>query len=392
MNPTRRGLLLGSAAMFSLGGASLSVRAAESDNRFVLVFLRGAMDGLNVVEPYGDPNLKVWRPNLVLPEPGQPKGLADLGGFWGLHPSLKSMHALFAANELLPIQCVAGPDRSRSHFQGQDMMEIGADTRMTSGWLNRIAALLPANPNCDTAFTMGSTSPLVLHGPTPTTTWDPFHPRPRVSAGFYDNIVAMHANDPLIGAELADGLRERHYIDRVLSSTSYDGISPGFPRLARAAARMLAAPDGPRLAELELGGWDTHFAQAPLLGDTLKILDDGIAVLRAGLGDVWSKTAILVLTEFGRTVRVNGANGTDHGTGTAAFLAGGAIAGGRVVVDWPGLKQNQLFEDRDLQPTLDIRAVAKGVLGPHFGLSADKLATVFPGSDRIAPKAGLLKA
>jgi uncharacterized protein (DUF1501 family) len=393
MHPSRRGFLVGSAAAVALGGASLRVAAgaAETDSRFVLVFLRGAMDGLDVVAPYGDSNLRLWRPNLVLPEPGRPEGLADLGGFWGLHPSLKAMHALYAANDLLAIQAVAGPDRSRSHFQGQDMMEIGAETRMTSGWLNRIAGLLPAPPSCDVAFTMGSMPPLILHGSTPTTIWDPFHPRPRVSAGFYDTIVAMHAGDAETGAEVADGLRERHYIDAVLSGTSYDGVAVGFPRLARAAARLLAAPNGPRLAELELGGWDTHSGQRIRLAEALQVLDDGIAVLRADLAGVWSKTAILVVTEFGRTVRVNGANGTDHGTGTVAFVAGGAVAGGRVLADWPGLGAGQLFEDRDLQPTLDIRAVAKGVLGPHFGISAEGLATVFPDSDRVAAKAGLLK-
>jgi uncharacterized protein (DUF1501 family) len=391
MQTSRRGFLLGSAAALSFGGASLQVRAAETDSRFVLIFLRGAMDGLNVVVPYGDANLKTWRPSLVLADPGRPNGLADLGGFWGLHPSLRTMHALYAANDLLPIQGVAGPNRSRSHFEAQDMMEIGAETRLTTGWLNRIAALLPANPNCDAAITVGTMPPLILHGPTPTTTWDPFHVRPPVSGGFYDNIVAMHANDPLTGVELADGLRGRHYIDRVLAGTSYDGISSGFPRLARTAARLLAAPDGPRLAELDLDGWDTHTAQQPRLAESLQKLDEGIAVLRSGLADVWSKTAILVLTEFGRTVRVNGSGGTDHGTGTAAFLMGGAVAGGQVLADWPGLAQRQLFEDRDLQPTLDIRAVAKGLLGPHLGLTAANLATVFPDSDSVTPKTGLLR-
>jgi uncharacterized protein (DUF1501 family) len=390
MRPSRRGFLLGSATSLTLGGTSLQVRAAATDRRFVLIFLRGAMDGLDVVAPYGDANLRTWRQSLVLPEPGQPSGLADLGGFWGLHPSLRTMHALYKANELLPIQAVAGPNRSRSHFEAQDMMEIGAATRMTSGWLNRISALLPENPNCDVAFSVGSMAPLILHGPTPATTWDPFHARPKVSVGFYDNIVAMHANDARSGPEVADGLRERRYIDRVAAGTSYEGISPGFPRLARAAAAMLSAPDGPRLAELELDGWDTHTAQKPRLAESLGRLDEGIAVLRAGLAEVWAKTAILVVTEFGRTVRVNGTSGTDHGTGTVAFLMGGGVAGGRVLADWPGLARGQLFEDRDLQPTLDIRAVTKGLLGPHFGLSAADLATVFPDSEHVAPKAGLI--
>ena len=392
MHPSRRGFLAGSAATLSFGGPSLRVRAAETDSRFVLIILRGAMDGLNVVVPYGDPNLAVWRPGLALPEPGQPNGLSDLGDFWGLHPSLKASHLLYKANDLLPIHCVTGPNRSRSHFEAQDMLEIGGEHRMTSGWLNRIAALLPPAATCDIAFTMASTAPLILHGPTPAITWDPFHSRPRTSPAFYDAIVAMHANDPQTGAEIADGLKERRYIDKVLAGTSYEGITPGFPRLARAAAKLLVAPDGPRLAELELDGWDTHFGQPRRLAGALQTLDEGIALLRADLAPIWARTVILVVTEFGRTVRANGTGGTDHGTGTAAFLMGGSVAGGRVLVDWPGLRQDQLFENRDLQPTLDLRAVTKGVLGPHFGLSAVNLATVLPDSGRIAPKAGLLKA
>nr|WP_294517320.1 DUF1501 domain-containing protein [uncultured Rhodopila sp.] len=391
MHPSRRSFLAGSAATLSFGGSTLKLRAAETDSRFVLILLRGAMDGLNVVVPYGDANLKTWRPGLVLPEPGQPNGLSDLGGFWGLHPSLKAAYLLYSANDLLPIQCVAGPNRSRSHFEAQDMLEIGAEHRMTSGWLNRIAGALPPNPNCDAAFTMNAMTPLILHGPAPTITWDPFHARARTSPGFYDSIVAMHADDPLTGAEIADGLKERRYIDRVLSGISYDGLSPGFPRLARAAARLLAAPDGPRLAELDLDGWDTHSDQAPRLAESLRKLDEGIGVLRADLAAVWPKTVILIVTEFGRTVRQNGTTGTDHGTGTAALLMGGGVAGGRVLVDWPGLRQDQLFEDRDLQPTLDIRAVTKGLLGPHFGLSVGELATVFPDSESITPKPGLLR-
>jgi uncharacterized protein (DUF1501 family) len=392
MQTSRRGFLAGSAAALAMGGVSLQVHAAGTDSRFVLIFLRGAMDGLSVVVPYGDGNLRSWRPALVPPEPNQEKGLADLGGFWGLHPSLTTMHALYTAGDLAPVHCVAVPNRSRSHFEAQDMLEIGADHRLTTGWLNRISGLMPAPANCDLAFNMGVTPPLIMHGDTPTTTWDPFHVRPHVSPSFYDNIVKMHALDPLTGKPLADGLRERHYVDKVLAGTSYDGIRPGFPRMARAAAKLLAAPDGPRLAELEIGGWDTHVAQMPRLAEALAELDAGMAVLRAGLADVWPRTVVLVVTEFGRTVRINGTNGTDHGTGTAAFVAGGAVAGGRVVADWPGLGAGQLYEDRDLQPTLDIRALSKGLLGSHFGLSNADLLRVFPDSEQVAPKLGLLRA
>ena len=389
MRPTRRGLLLGAAA--SMAGSLVAIRAAETDSRFVLIFLRGAMDGLNVVVPYGDRNLAALRPALMLPEPNGSDGLLDLGGFWGLHPILKTVHTLYVANDLLAIQCVAGPNRSRSHFEAQDMMESGAEQRMTSGWLNRIAALLPPPPSCDAAVTMAGRLPLVLHGPTPATPWNPFHNRPSASAGFYENLAAMHASDPVVGAELISGLRERAYVDRVMAGLSYDSVSPGFPRLARATARLLAAPDGPRLAELDLDGWDTHAGQPRRLRESLKRLDEGIAELRAGLASVWNRTAILVMTEFGRTVRANGDTGTDHGTATAAFVMGGAVSGGRVLADWPGVGHGQLFEDRDLQPTLDIRAVAKGLLGPHFGISPEGLATVFPDSGSVAPAAKLLR-
>lgn len=396
MRATRRAVLSGAAGLWVAGQAGLRgaglARAATSDSRLVVILLRGAMDGLNVVVPYGDPNLKLHRPGLIPPEPGNEKGLADLGGFYGLHPSLRATAALYAANDVLAIHAVAGPNRSRSHFEAQDLLEIGAGQRMTSGWLNRIAGLLPDNAACDTAMAVGAGLPLILHGATPVGSWDPFHRRPKTSPGFYEAMQAMHAADPVAGPQVADGLRERRTIDRITAGVSYEGIAPGFPRLARAAAALLAAPDGPRLAELELDGWDTHTGQPRRLSDSLATLDQGIAVLRAGLDAVWRQTAILVVTEFGRTVRANGTGGTDHGTGTAAFLIGGGVAGGRVLADWPGLKPAQLFEDRDLQPTVDIRAVAKGLLGAHFGLSPAGLATVFPGTEALTATPGLLRA
>ena len=165
-----------------------------------------------------------------------------------------------------------------------------------------------------------------------------------------------------------------------------------FPSLCAAAGRLLAAPDGPRLAALEAEGWDTHARQVPRIAAALKTLDDGLTALKASLGDAWPRTAVLVVTEFGRTVRVNGTEGTDHGTGTVAFVLGGTVAGGRVGGDWPGLAQGRLFENRDLQPTADMRSVAKGLLGQHLGLDAAALEAVFPGSSLAPPMRGLLRA
>jgi uncharacterized protein (DUF1501 family) len=164
-----------------------------------------------------------------------------------------------------------------------------------------------------------------------------------------------------------------------------------FATLARSAGEMLAAPDGPRIAALEIGGWDTHTGQANRLTRPLKQLDAGLVALKTALGPAWAQTAVLVMTEFGRTARVNGTKGTDHGTGTVAFVVGGAVAGGRVRATWPGLGPDQLFENRDLAPTTDLRAVAKGMLAAHLGLDGGALGRVFPGSDGVGPMAGLIQ-
>jgi uncharacterized protein (DUF1501 family) len=164
-----------------------------------------------------------------------------------------------------------------------------------------------------------------------------------------------------------------------------------FPALARSAGEMLRAPDGPRVAALEIGGWDTHAAQTNRLNGPLRQLDSGLVALKAALGPAWAQTAVLVMTEFGRTVRVNGTKGTDHGTATVAFMLGGAVAGGRVKATWPGLGSSQLFENRDLAPTADLRAVGKGILASHLGLDSDALGRIFPGSNGVGAMAGLIR-
>jgi uncharacterized protein (DUF1501 family) len=211
----------------------------------------------------------------------------------------------------------------------------------------------------------------------------------------YARLVAMHGNDPVTGPALKEGLAERGFTSKALAGHQPDapgGARYGFASLAGTAGRLLAAPNGPRVAAMELGGWDTHVAQVRQLGQPLKQLDDGMAALRSGLGDAWGRTAVLIMTEFGRTVHVNGTNGTDHGTGTVAFLAGGAVAGGRVRADWPGLSDGKLFEHRDLQATLDLRALAKGLLAAHLGLDPASLLAAFPGSEGVPAASGLVRA
>jgi uncharacterized protein (DUF1501 family) len=388
---TRRATLLGLTGAVTFGGASLAMAAAPTDRRLVVVILRGALDGMAAVVPYGDPDLAAWRGELLPPGPGQADGLLDLGGFFGLHPALAGMHAMYAEGQLLPVHAIAGATRSRSHFEAQDLLEFGADHRMTSGWLNRVAGLIPPPPKsaAGSALAVGSALPILLRGPAPVGSWMPQsfqHPQ----ADLYARIAGLHESDPVTGPAIAAGLRDRGFSDAVLS-----GAEPAnkyaFPALAASAGRLLADATGPRLACLELGGWDTHTYQANRLSGPLKLLDAGLVALKDGMGDAWRQTAVLVITEFGRTVRMNGSKGTDHGTGAVAFLAGGAVAGGRVQADWPGLASGKLFEDRDLQPTADLRSLAKGVLAAQFGLDDAALAKVFPDSSVAASMSRLIR-
>ena len=206
-------------------------------------------------------------------------------------------------------------------------------------------------------------------------------------------IAALNQADPVTGPAIAEGLRARGFSAAVMSATKSSSRKDkyAFPALARAAGEMLGAADGPRIAALEIGGWDTHAAQVQRLTGLLKQLDAGLVGLKTALGPAWAQTAVLVMTEFGRTARVNGTKGTDHGTGTVAFVVGGAVAGGRVEATWPGLGPGQLFENRDLAPTADLRAVAKGILVAHLGLNPSALGQVFPGSDGVAAMAGLIR-
>jgi uncharacterized protein (DUF1501 family) len=390
---TRRSALLGLAGAVTLGRASLALAAAPTERRFVVVILRGALDGLAAVVPYGDPDLAAWRAKLVPPPPGQTGGVYDLGGFFGLHPALPGLHAMYAGGDLLILHAVAGGDRSRSHFLAQDALELGGPYGITSGWLNRATGLVPSHARAEAALAVGTSVPLLLRGPTPVGSWAPQGPQPG-TAEFYATLAAMHARDPATGSAIQVALKERGFTAAALAGVAEPPANSrmAFPALCASAARLLAATDGPRFAAMELGGWDTHANQAQRLPSVLKQLDDGLVALRAGLGEAWRQTAVLVVTEFGRTVRENGTFGTDHGTGTVAFVLGGNVAGGRVAGNWPGLAQHRLFENRDLQPTTDVRAVAKGVLAQHIGLDAAALAKVFPDSQMVPAARGLLRA
>ena len=393
MNLTRRSAILGLATSISIGRTSLAVASAPTDRRLVVVILRGALDGMAAVVPYGDANLAGLRGEIVPPPPGQPDGLLDLGGFFGLHPALGGLHDMYRANEALAVHAVAGPYRVRSHFEAQDYLESGADQRMTSGWLNRVVAALPAptvpRPEGQ-ALAVGVSVPLLLRGPAQVANWAP-HGFAQPAPELYAAIAAVNQHDPVIGPAIAEGLRARGFSAAVLDGEAEVNDKNAFPALARAAGEILRAADGPRIAALEIGGWDTHSRQANRLTGPLKQLDAGLLALKTALGATWAQTAILVMTEFGRTARVNGTQGTDHGTGTVAFVLGGTVAGGQVRTTWPGLGTGQLFENRDLAPTTDLRSVAKGMLAAHLGLDSQALRQVFPGSSSAQAMGGLIR-
>jgi len=390
----RRSALLGLAASWSLGRSSLAlagVPGGRDDPRLVVVILRGALDGLAAVTPYGDPDIASYRRDLLLAEPGREGGVLDLGGFYGLHPSLAGLHGLYGAGQMLVVHAVAGHYRSRSHFEAQDYLESGADERLQSGWLNRAVAALPARGTKPDGYglAMGLVVPLLLRGPAHIGSYAPAgsqHP----TQALYAQIAALNAADPVTGPAFRQALKARGFSETTVGDpmmaassmgASTGGAKPdGFTQLCHAAGEMLASDSGPRVAALEIGGWDTHAGQVGRLRAPLAQLDRGLMTLREAMGQAWDRTAVLAMTEFGRTVRVNGTGGTDHGTGGVAFVCGGAVAGGRVAGSWPGLRPSQLFENRDLGPTTDLRAVASGLLCDHMRMPRQAIGQVFPGA------------
>ncbi len=391
MRLSRRQALLGLTAAWSLGRTSLALADAPTEKRLVVVLLRGAMDGLAAVVPYGDPDLVRLRPGLIPAEPGQPNGLLDMGGFFGLHPALTGIHGLYTAGQALPIHAVAGPYRSRSHFDAQDYLESGADQRMSSGWLNRAVAALPGRRSNE-ALAVGVNVPLLLRGPNIVGNYAPTGYQ-ALDPDLYARIADLAHDDALLGPAITEGLRDRGFAAGALAGMAAPaGDRNTVANIAAAAGKLLAAADGPRVAAIEVGGWDTHAAQMQRLPNPLRQLDAGLLALKQSLGAVWAQTAILVMTEFGRTVRVNGTGGTDHGTASVCLVLGGAVAGGRVAGTWPGLGAGKLFQDRDLDPTMDVRAVAMGLLTGHMGVPAEAMATIFPGSGGLSAQAGLVRS
>ena len=380
----------------SMPGISFS--KASGDARLVMIILRGAVDGLALVAPYGDSKYRSVRGELAMSPPGHDGGLLKLDGLFGLHPSMKSSYELFQNNQLLPVHAIASPYRERSHFDGQDVLENGVaragDKR--DGWLNRALAPLGGSMGNEPAIALSQNTPLVLRGDNSVTSWAPSR-LPDADDDTLRRLASLYSNDEFFSTRLEQALASQDIAGGMpeMNGRMQRNDRAQSKAMAQAAARFLRAPDGPRIAVLEAGGWDTHAnqgAESGSLANKFSALDEGLAELHKVLGPVWDKTVVMVVTEFGRTVKVNGTRGTDHGTATAALLLGGAVNGGKVLADWPGLSNKDLFEGRDLYPTMDVRSLFKGVLEEHLLLPDNFVErVVFPDSDAVRPVRGIVR-
>ncbi|MBP2277245.1 MULTISPECIES: DUF1501 domain-containing protein [Sphingomonas] len=354
---------------------------AETDKRFVFIIQRGAADGLGIVAPVGDPAFVGARGDLA----ADFATAAKLDSMFALHPELSVLGGLYTKKQALFAHAVASPYRDRSHFDGQNVLESGGTSayQVKDGWLNRLLGVLP--PTEAKAIAVSATVPLALRGPHDVSSYAPSG-LPQASDDLMQRVTMLYQGDSQLHALWSEAMNTRQ-----LTSDLAGGGGANAAATGALAARLLAPADGARIAMIETGGWDTHTQQRQRLAGQLKGLDAMIAALQTGLGPLWNDTMVLVATEFGRTVAVNGTGGTDHGTGTAAMLIGGGVRGGRVLADWPGLSPAALFEARDLKPTLQLDAFIGGAVAGHFGVNpARTMAALFPESKRVAAVRGLV--
>ncbi|WP_416897554.1 MAG: DUF1501 domain-containing protein [Minwuia sp.] len=363
-----------SAATLAASTPGLARAAAPGAKRFLLVILRGGVDGLAVLPPIGDPDLARHRPDAT-------KAL-HLGGRrdFGLHPDLTALAGLWRRKQLVAFHAIGTPYRDRSHFDAQNVLESGLPEPRGSadGWLNRavLAAQLPEA----VAMNIGPRPSLVLSGQAQVGSWSP-NGLPPADDSTLARIADLWSADRLLGPYLERAIDQQAMtgsMDSPMDGARAEGRS--IVPLMTGAAELMSKPDGPRIVALDNAGWDTHVRMDAALGRKLGDLNRGLEVLIEGLQPVWNETAVLVVSEFGRTAAINGNQGTDHGNGGAAFLFGGAVQGGHVIADWPGLGPRDLLDARDLRPTLDVRQLFRAVLHDHLAFASAPLGqTILPG-------------
>ncbi len=356
---------------------------AATAKRFVFIIQRGAADGLGTIGAIGDPAFRAVRGALAEDLTAGTK----LDAMFALHPAMTQAAGLYGKGQALFAHAVASPYRDRSHFDGQNVLETGGTGayQLKDGWMNRLLGVVPTDDA--RAIAIAATVPMALRGRREVASYAP-SALPDASDDLLARVTQLYQGDAQLHALWSEALATRQLTSDLAQDNGRNAAATG-----ALAARLLAPANGARIAMIETGGWDTHAGQRGRLAQQLKGLDAMVGALQAGLGPVWDDTLVLVATEFGRTVAVNGTGGTDHGTGAAAMLFGGAVKGGRVVADWPGLATANLYEARDLKPTMQLDAFIGGAVAGHFGVEpARVMAALFPASGRTAAIEGLLRA
>ena len=390
-------------ALFDRPGVSWA--RTVTDRRLVIILLRGGLDGINTVVPYADTAYHRARGPLSLNSPGEADGVVDLDRYFGLHPKLASLAPFFARGELAAVHAVGLSHSGRSHFDSQDVLENGSDRPLGArdGWLNRALAKLSVNEPAGRrlGLSVGPSLPLILRGSAGVASWAPQF-LPSLEPTFLDKIETLYRDDPLLGGMLARGIQTSAMMADLLSDGGQSSNrqrkrnSDDIETMVATVGKLLVSADGPRVAVFDTGGYDTHANQGTATGTLarkLESLSAGLIRLAESMQPVWDRTVIVTATEFGRTVGTNGTGGTDHGTASVSLLLGGAVNGGRVFGDWPGIEPRHLYEGRDLATTTDMRGLFKGLLRDHLDLDEKVLeATVFPGSRHVPTFENLIRA
>ena len=370
-----RGMCAGGVATFT--SPTLSLATVPGSGKLVFVLLRGGMDGLSAVVPYGDRDYQDVRGALAF----QKTDLEVLNDQFGLAPGLHPLKQLWDQGELAVVHAMAIPYRTRSHFDGQAILETGLDVPRGSsdGWLNRLLQVMDGKRS---GIAVAAGLPLSLSGTHPVKTWSPAN-LGVVDDGYVDRLHVLYRHDP----RLLDRFEAALQMPEVgMMETSRSGGRQQIEAILGATARFLREPDGPNVAAVEFSGWDTHANQGQQGGQLDRLLGQlarGVLTFKSQVGSTWDQTTIVVMTEFGRTARPNGTGGTDHGTAGAGFIIGPNLARSRVLSDWPGLARRALYENRDLRPTLDTRTVLKAAVAGCFDLNRDQLNRTFPGADHL---------
>jgi len=391
----RYALWAGSGALLSIGTRGWAARITESlaaNRRLIVVFMRGAVDGLNVVVPYADEHYYQARPSIAIPKSGQEGGVLDLDGYFGLHPALAPILPLWQNHTLAFVHASGSPDPNRSHFEAQAYMETGApgDSTVSSGWMNRLLGALPGAHTPTEALSLGNALPLILTGANPVSNLplgrNAGHAMPMDRSRVAQAYATLYQGDTPVAQAFHQGLQARGELmgdlqQEMVNSANGAPNAIGFANDTQRLANLMHRDASIRLAFLSVGGWDTHVGEGAVegqLANHLQALAQGLATLSQGLGNLYQDSVILVMSEFGRTMRENGNAGTDHGHGNVMWLLGGQVNGGKVYGEWPGLADSQLYENRDLAVTTDFRQVISSVLSRHLRLPDTGLAKVFP--------------